>query len=115
MEEVARHGDQLGVRSVGVLADDPHPPVPDDRRVDHDTFVGACDHARSVCAENPWLRDGRKAFPDPDVEVVERCRAQLDECLALGRNRIGSVLVAQHFRPAVLVDPDRLHAGMILA
>ena len=35
--------------------------------------------------------------------------AEADEHLAVGRLRIGNVLVPQDVRPAVLVDPDRLH------
>jgi hypothetical protein len=46
---------------------------------------------------------------DPDVEPVQRGGAQLDEHLARAGHRIGRVFVAQHLRPAVLVDADSFH------
>ena len=49
-------------------------------------------------------------LPHPDVEVVERGRPELDEHLAGRRHGIGDILVAEHLGPALLVDPDRLHA-----
>ena len=41
--------------------------------------------------------------------------AQLDEDLAVGGDRVVDVLVPEHLRAAVLVDPHGLHPGMILA
>ncbi len=80
----------------------------------HDPLVRPGQHPGSVGAENPRLRNGREALANPDVEVVERRRAQLDENLAVARLRVGNLLVAQHVGTAVLMDPDRLH-GTILA
>ena len=45
--------------------------------------------------------------------MVERRRAQADEHLARAGRRIGNLLVAQHLGPAVLVDPDGLHGGIV--
>ena len=47
--------------------------------------------------------------------MVERGGAQPDEHLARPGLGVGDVLVAQHLRAAVLVDPNRLHAGTISA
>ena len=41
--------------------------------------------------------------------MVERRCGEADENLAVGRLRIGNVLVPEDVRPAVLVDSDRLH------
>src|SRR5207302_905900 len=70
-------------------------------------------NAGPVRAEDPRLRHRRKPFADPDVEMVERRGAKRDQNLAGPGLRIGSVLIAEHLGPAVLVDPDRLHVGTI--
>src|SRR5581483_4071743 len=109
MHQIARHPDQLRVRAVSRLADDVHAAVVHDARVDDDALVGARDHAGAVGAQDARLRHGGQPLADPDVEVVERGRAQLDEHVAVARLGVGHVLVAQHLRPAVLVDPNSLH------
>src|SRR6185437_14823009 len=45
--------------------------------------------------------------------MVQGGSAQAHEHLAGPRLGVGRVLVAQHLRPAVLVDPNRLHRGTI--
>jgi len=115
VDEVARHGDQLSVRAVHRLADDVHLAAAHDAGVDNDAFVGAGDHTRAVSAENARLGHRGQALTDPDVEMVEARGAQLDQYLAFARCRIGDVFVAQHLRAAVLMDPNRLHEGTILA
>jgi hypothetical protein len=47
--------------------------------------------------------------------VVERRRVEADEHLAVARLRVGSILVAQDLRPAVLMDPYRFQGTIILA
>ena len=115
VEVVARDRDQLGVRPVHRLADDVHLPAGHDPGVDHDALVGARDHAGAVGAEDARLGHGGQALADPDVEVVQRRGAQLDERFALARDGIGDVLVAQDLGAAVLMDPNCLHEGTILA
>ena len=48
-------------------------------------------------------------FADPEIEMVQRRRAQLDEDFTCARDGIRRVLVAEHLRAAVLVDANRLH------
>src|SRR5205823_6573159 len=68
-----RHGDQLGVRAVHVLADDGDLAVPVvDAGIDDYAFAASGDHARAVGTKNARLRHGRESFADPDVEVIER-------------------------------------------
>src|SRR5439155_1659420 len=55
------------------------------------------------------LRHRRQAFADPEIEVVERRRPELDQHLAVARLGIRSVLVDEHLGAAVLVDAYRLH------
>ena len=114
-----RHGDQLGVRPVGVLADHGHAAVVHDAGVDDDALPGLealdalaqiLDDACAVRAEDPRLRHGRQALAHPHVQVIQRCGAQPDQHLAGGGRRIRDVLVAQHLGTAVLVDANRLHA-----
>ena len=57
--------------------------------------------------------DRGQPSPQPDVEVVERGGAQLDEHLAGPGLRVGNLLVAEHLGPALLVDPDRLHRPIV--
>ena len=78
--------DQLGVRPVTVLAD--HVDRAGrrlDAGIDHDALAGVDADARAVGAEDPRLRDGREAFADPDVEMVQRGRVQADENFARPR------------------------------
>src|SRR5205807_4768866 len=113
-----RQCDQLGVRAVEVLADDADPAVVLESRVDHHPVAGReipglvpdrLHDARAVGAEDPRLRHRRETLADPDVQVVERCRAQTDEYVARARLRVGCVLVPEDFGPAVLVDTHGLH------
>ena len=85
-----RHRDQLGVRSVRVLADD------GDRgravlesRVDHDPLAGVDADARAVGAEDPRLRHRGQPLANPEVEVVQRSGAQGNQNLARPRGRVG--------------------------
>ena len=115
MDEIARDRDQLGMRAVHRLAHDVGLAARDDPRIDHDALVGAGDHACAVGAEDARLRHRGEPLADPDVEVVQRGGSQLDQHLAVGGLRIGDVLVAEHLRPAVLVDANGFHRGTILA
>ena len=74
-----------------------------------DAWAERFHHARAVRAQDARLRHGREPHAHPDVEMVERRGRQPDQHLALRRLRIGHVLVPQHVRAAVLVDPNRLH------
>src|SRR5512132_2191702 len=83
-------------------------------RIDDDAVAGceavSGDHDTcAVGAEDARLRHGRQTSADPDVEVVERGGAQLDQDLSFAWHRIGGVLVAKHLRPAVLVNAYGLH------
>ena len=88
MHVLGGHGDQLGVRSVGVLTDHGdaavavlEPGVDHDAVADvepRDALAEARDDPGAVGAEDARLRDGRQPLPDPDVEPVERGRPQGD-------------------------------------
>jgi hypothetical protein len=80
--------------------------------VDHDATARLI-HSRTVGSEDPRLRDRRKSRADPEVEAVQRGGAELDENLAGAGLRIGRVLVAKNFRPAVLVDANCLHSSRL--
>jgi hypothetical protein len=120
-----RHGDQLGVRAVSVLADHVDPAVADlDPGIDDDGGAGLeARHARaerlhdagSVGAEDARLRHRRKAPADPDVEMVQRGGAEADEHLGLAGDRVGHLLEHEHLGAAVLVDPNRAHRGRLSA
>ena len=110
--------DQLAVRAVGMLAEHrdqvpvleagvEHDPVADGEAVD--SRSERLDDPGAVRSQDPGLRHGREAHAHPHIEVVERRGCEADENLAVGRFRIGNVLVPQDLRPAVLVDSDRLH------
>ncbi len=115
--------DQLRMRPVAVLADhrDEIPVL--QPWVDHDTLTwrerrdtlaDRLDHTGAVGAEDARLRYRWKPFPHPDVEVVERRGMDPDEHLAGAGLGVGRVLVPQHLRATVLVNPDGLH-GTILS
>ena len=55
--------------------------------VDHDALAGVGADARAVGAEDARLRHRREALAHPEVEVVQRRRAQLDQHLARRRRR----------------------------
>ena len=78
-------------------------------RVDDDALAGIGANPGAVGAEDARLRHRRQALSDPEVEVVQRRRAQLDEDFACARDGIRRVLVAEHLRSAVLVDANCLH------
>ena len=87
-----RHGDELGVCPVRVLADDRDLVAVLDARVDHDAPSEAVGRRRAhdagaVGAEDARLGDGGPALTDPEVEVIQRGRAQLDEDVARRRAR----------------------------
>jgi hypothetical protein len=96
--------------AVGVLADHGDPVAVLDPRVDQHA-PSRIVHACAVGAEDAGLRDRRQAAPYPDVEMVQRCGAKVDQDVIRPRFRIRSVLVAQNLRPAVLVDADGLHSA----
>ena len=109
--------DQLGVRAVGMLADDGDLAVAEIvTRVDDDP-VARCetvsrDHdAGAVGAEDARLRHRGEAFADPDVQMIERGGTQFDQDLSGAWHRIGGVFVAKHLRSAVLVDTHGLHGA----
>ena len=110
--------DQLAVRAVGVLAEHRDRVPVLEPGVEHDAVADGeavdsrserLDDAGAVRSQDPGLRHGREAHAHPHVEVVERRGCEADENLAVGRLRIGNVLVPEDLRPAVLVDSDRLH------
>ncbi len=113
----ARQRDQLGVRPVRGLADNRDLPVTElVRRIDDDP-VAWCepvsgDHdSGAVGTEDARLRYGREALANPDVQVVERRRAQLDQDLSGAWHRIGGVFVAEHFGAPVLVNAHGFHGA----
>src|SRR5919204_4021917 len=99
--------------SVHVLADDRDPVAVLEPGVDDDALAGVLADAGPVCAQDPRLGHRGKSFPNPEIEMVERRRAQTDDDLARPRLGLRGVLVAQYLGSAVLVNPDRLHAGTI--
>ena len=105
------HGDQLGVGAVDVLADDQAAVV--ESRVDDHALARVNTLPGPVRAEDPRFRHGGLSAADPEVDVVQRRRAQTDEDFAFCGRRIGGILVPQDVGPTVLVNPDRLHAGTI--
>ena len=60
--------------------------------------VARDDDAGAVGAEDPRLRHRRETLADPDVEVVQRRGAELDQDLSGAWHRVGGVLVAEHLR-----------------
>src|SRR5207248_9625223 len=106
-----RAGDGLRVRGVHVRAEPRGRLAVLEPRVDHDLLARVLADPGAVRAEDARLGHRRKSLPDPEVEMVERSRAQTDEDLPGPRLGIGRVLVAENLRPAVLMDPDRLHAA----
>ena len=120
-----RHGDQLGVRAVAVLADHVDPAAARlDAGVEDDPLAGLeaahalakrLDHAGSVRSEDARLRHGRHPLADPDVEMVQCRSAQADEHLARSGLRIGRLLEHEHLGASVLVDPNRAHRGTLSA
>ena len=123
MDVGRRHGDQLGVRPVSVLADHVDSPAAGlDARVEHDALAEAearhalaerLDHPGAVGSEDARLRHGRQALADPEVEVVQRGGAEADKYLAGFGHGIRRVLEHEHVGAAVLVDPNRAHRGRL--
>src|SRR5919201_1006190 len=108
-----RDGDQLGMSPVHVLADDGDRVAVLEPRVDDDALAAVLADARAVGSQDPRLRHRRKPFPNPEVEMVQRRRAQTDDDLVRPGFGLRGILVAQYLGSAVLVNPDRLHAGTI--
>ena len=95
MDVVSVDGDQLGVRSVAVLADDVlavvEAGVEDDLLTDVqavDALAESLDDAGPVSPEDAWLRRRGHPHPCPDVEVVQRRSAEPDQHLARPRDGV---------------------------
>ena len=99
------------MRAVHVLAHDGDPPVAMVEAGVDDDALAVVEGAGAVGAEDARLGHGREPLAHPEVEMVQRRRAQVDEDFALLRRRVGRILVAQHLWPAVLVNTDCLHRG----
>ena len=120
-----RHGDELGVRAVAVLADHVDPAAARlDAGIEDDPLARLeaahavaerLDHAGPVRAEDARLRHGRHPLADPDVEMVQCRSAQADEHLARSGLRVGRLLEHEHLGAPVLVDPNRAHRGTLSA
>src|SRR5215831_12411964 len=109
VDVLLRHRDQLGVRAVPVLADDRDPVAVLEARVDHDALAGVDTNARAVGSEDVRLRHRRQAFANPDVEVIQRRGAEIDQHLPALRHGIRRILVAENLRSSVVVYTDGLH------
>src|SRR5256885_859055 len=84
-------------------------PRVDDHAVALGEAVPGNDDPGAVGAEDARLRHGGESLADPDVEVVERGGAQLDQDMSRAWHRIRRVLVAEHLGPAVFMDANRFH------
>src|SRR5262249_35012269 len=71
------------------------------------------DDARTVRAEDARLRNRGETFANPEVEVVERGGAQLDEDVVRAGLGVGRVLVPKDLGAAVLVDSYRVHDAIL--
>src|SRR5207244_3666138 len=60
-------------------------------------------------------REARRALAHVDVEVVERCRADLDHDLAGPGLWLAELLDPEHVDPAELVEDDSLHAAAFMS
>ena len=78
-----RQRDQLGVRAVPVLAQ--HVRAVFEPGVDDDPLAGVHPFAGAVGTEDEGLRDRRLPLADPEVDVVQRRRAQPHQNLAVSR------------------------------
>jgi hypothetical protein len=107
-----RDRDQLGVGAVGVLADDGDPIAVLEAGVDDDP-TSRLVQPGAVGAEDPWLRHRGQPSAYPDVEMVHGRSPQLDQDVLGPGFGIGRVLVAEHFRAAVLVNAHRLHRARL--
>ena len=83
--------------------------------IDHDALARVRADPRAVGPEDARLRHRREALAHPEIEVVQRRGAQLDQDLAGLRDRIGRVLVSENVGAAVVVYPDGLHRGTLPA
>ncbi len=99
------------MRAVHVLAHDGDPPVAMVEAGVDDHALAVVEGAGAVGPEDARLGHGGETLAHPEVEMVQRRRAQMYEYFALLRRRVGSIFVAEHVRPAVLVDTDCLHRG----
>ena len=119
------HGDQLGVRSVGVLADHGdaavavlEPGVDDDAVAARRSPATPSPSPATIPAPSaPRMRgfgtDGRPCRTQTSSRLSEAARSEISTSPAAGAG-IGRVLVAQHLGAAVLVDADRLHRAAIV-
>jgi hypothetical protein len=119
VDVLPRHGHELRVRAVHVLAIDGDVIAVIDPGVHDDAVTGreagpGLDDAGAVGSEDAGLGRRRSAAPHPQVDAVERGRAQPDQDVARSRLGIRSVLVAEDFRPPVFVDSDRLQGRAIV-
>ena len=105
---LADHGNRVAVLEPGVE----HDALAHVQAID--ALADRLDDAGAVGAEDAGLRDGGEPPAHPDVEVVERRRAEPDEHLARAGHRVGDLLDPQHLGAAVLVDTGGEH-GTILS
>jgi len=73
------------------------------------------DFARHVAARDMRQRnrDPRQAATLPQVEMIQRARADAYECFAGSRHRIRRVLVAQDVWTAMLMEANGLHRQLV--
>src|SRR5262249_9946020 len=60
--------------------------------------------------EGQWIADPGNAAPNPEIEVVQRDRAHLDENFIGRGDRIGAFFEPERLDAAVFADDHRLHA-----
>ncbi len=79
----------------------------------HEFRVGRLDDfAGDVGPENVGQPQADDAAPVPDVEVIERARADAHERVAGPGFGVERVFVPEHLRPTVLVEADCLHDAL---
>ena len=67
----------------------------------------AC-HVVTKNVRKPYF-DAGQALTYPNVQMIERARAHLDQNLVRAYARLRALLVAEHFGPSVLVEDDGFH------
>ena len=97
------------MRSVHVLAHDRDRLAVLEPGVDDDLLARVLPDAGAVRPEDARLGHRRESLADPEVEMVERRGAKLDEDVLRARLGVGRVLVAEDVRAAVRVDSHRFH------
>ena len=75
------------------------------------TAAGVDDLARDITAGDMGQRqrDSPDAAPLPEVEMIERARANPHDRATVARRRVRRILVAKNLRAAVLVKSNSLH------